>query len=85
MDNVIVTGLAAAPVIVALVAAIGQALPSMPRRLYPLLAIALGVAWNAAAASVLDEPLAPAALSGIVIGLAASGLYSAAVKPALRG
>jgi hypothetical protein len=83
MHDLILTGLPAAPIIVALVAAIGQAWPSLPRRAYPLLAITLGIAWNVAAATVLREPLATAALGGVVTGLAASGLYSAAVKPAL--
>jgi hypothetical protein len=84
MSDVMLTGLSAAPIIVALVAAVGQALPMLPRRAYPLLAVALGVAWNVAAAVVLDQPLASAALCGIVTGLAASGLYSAAIKPALN-
>jgi hypothetical protein len=77
------TGLAAAPVITALVAAIGGVAPGLPRRAYPLLAIALGIAWNAAVAAALGD-LSPATpLYGIVAGLAASGLYSAA-KPSLR-
>ena len=84
MSDVILTGLPATPIIVALVAAIGQASPSIPRRAYPLLAIALGVAWNVAAAAALDEALGVAAFCGVVTGLAASGLYSAAVKPMLE-
>ena len=83
MQEVTLTGLPAAPIIVALVAALGQALPALPRRAYPMLAIALGIAWNVAAAAVLGQPLSEAALVGIATGLAASGLYSAAVKPAL--
>ena len=83
MSDVILTGLPATPIIVALVAAVGQALPVLPRRAYPVTAIALGVAWNVAAAAVLGEPLALAALAGIVTGLAASGLYSAALKPVI--
>ncbi len=42
------------------------ALPALPRRAYPLLAIALGVAWNVAAAAVLGEPLPIAALCGVI-------------------
>jgi hypothetical protein len=84
MHDLILIGLPAAPIIVALVAAIGQALPSMPRRAYPLLSTALGIAWNVAAAATAGEPLPVAALAGVVVGLAASGLYSAAVKPALE-
>jgi len=83
MSDVILTGLPATPIIVALVAVVGQAMPMLPRRVYPLLAVALGVAWNVATAATLAQPLPTAALCGIVTGLAASGLYSAAVKPAL--
>jgi hypothetical protein len=78
------TGLAAAPVITALVAAIGGVSPALPRRTYPLLAICIGVAWNASVAAASGELSWATPLYGIVAGLAASGLYSAAVKPALR-
>ena len=81
--ELILTGLAAAPIITALVAAIGAAAPVIPRRLYPMLAVALGVAWSAAAAAALSAFSWAALLQGIVVGLAASGLYSGAVKPAL--
>jgi hypothetical protein len=83
MDELLLTGLAAAPIITALVAAIGAAVPKVPRRCYPLLAIALGAGWQCATAAVTGELTPAAALAGIVIGLAASGLYSGAVKPAL--
>jgi hypothetical protein len=81
MNELLLTGLAAAPIITALVAAIGQASPVVPRRAYPLLAVALGIAWQCAVASAMGELSVAAALSGIVVGLAASGLYSGAVKP----
>jgi hypothetical protein len=83
-DVLVVTGSAAVPVIVALVAALGQARPRVPRRCYPLMAIALGVAWNTAASYALGELTLSSPLAGIVIGLAASGLYSAAIKPGVR-
>lgn len=83
MDDLLLTGLAAAPIITALVAAIGTAVPAAPRRCYPLLAIALGVGWQCAVAAAADGLTPAAALTGIVVGLAASGLYSGAVKPAL--
>lgn len=83
-DAAIITGMAAAPVITALVAAIGGAAPRVPRRAYPLLAVTLGVAWNCAAAWALGEMTAATPLAGIAAGLAACGLYSGAVKPALR-
>ena len=84
-ETVVLTGLAAAPMITACVAAIGGAVPSLPRRMYPLLAVLLGIAWHigvGAATGELDW-LAPA--YGVLAGLAASGLYSGAVKPALAG
>jgi hypothetical protein len=84
MEAFILTGLPAAPIIVALVAATGQAFPALPRRAYPLLAIALGVAWNVAAGATFGRSLPVAALCGVVTGLAASGLYSAGVKPAVE-
>jgi hypothetical protein len=74
--------MAAAPVIVALVAATGRAWRGLPRTMYPLLSIAYGVAWHAALAQRVESELPTAALVGVVVGLAASGLYSAAVKPA---
>lgn len=86
MDNetVALTGLAAAPIITALVAAIGAAIPALPRRAYPLVAVAIGVAWNIAASAVGGQVGWSAPIYGIVAGLAASGLYSGAVKPALE-
>ncbi len=82
MDSTaLATGIAAAPVIVALVAAIGGAAPRIPRTAYPLLAVALGVAWNCAVLSARDAMTWEAPLVGIVVGLAASGLYSGIVKP----
>jgi hypothetical protein len=83
MSDVILTGLPATPVIVALVAAIGAAVPALPRRAYPLLAIGLGITWHVAVASATGEHIAAAVLCGALTGLAASGLYSGAVKPVL--
>lgn len=83
MNDLLLTGLAAAPIITALVAAVGAAIPQIPRRCYPLLAIALGIGWQCALVTA-EDVVWRAALSGVVVGLAASGLYSAAVKPALE-
>jgi hypothetical protein len=83
MSDVILTGLPATPVIVALVAAIGAAVPALPRRAYPLLAIGFGITWHVAVASATGEHFAAAVLCGVLTGLAASGLYSGAVKPVL--
>jgi hypothetical protein len=81
-EEVVLVGLAAAPVITALVAVVGQAAPALPRRAYPALAVVLGVAWNSAAALALGEFTAVVPLAGVVVGLSASGLYSGVVKPA---
>ena len=77
----LLTGIAAAPIIVALVAVIGGLAPQLPRRAYPAVAVAIGIAWNCAVAAALGESLATAMLVGVVSGLTASGLYSSAVKP----
>lgn len=86
MDNemVALTGLAAAPIITALVAAISAAIPALPRRAYPIVAVAIGVAWNMAASAASGGIGWSAPVYGVVAGLAASGLYSGAVKPALE-
>ena len=86
MDNetVALTGLAAAPIIMALVAAIGVAIPALPRRAYPIFAVTIGVAWNIAASAAAGQLGWHSPVFGIVAGLAASGLYSGAVKPALE-
>lgn len=81
MTDTILATAAAAPVITALVAVIGQALPSLPRRLYPLVAISLGVAWAVISSSAVDGVAWNAIVEGTLVGLAASGLYSGAIKP----
>jgi hypothetical protein len=68
-------GVAGAPVVVALVHVAKPWLRD--QRLWPAAAIALGVAWNLALAAVLGRPLAEAALLGVLVGLAASGAWSA--------
>ena len=83
-DNRMLTGFAAVPIITALVAAIGAATPALPRRAYPLLAVGIGVAWNVASSAALGQLSWLAPIVGVVAGLAASGLYSGVVKPALR-
>lgn len=71
-------GLAAVPIITALLQAIKSALPGDRfNRFVPGVAIVCGVGWNLiASASVGDGVTGTAALMGVVIGLAASGLYS---------
>jgi len=75
--------LAVTPVVTGLVAAVGAAIPALPRRAYPLLAVMLGVAWMTAARLVLGAWTWSAPLEGVIVGLSAAGLYSGAVKPAL--
>lgn len=81
--DLVVTGAAAAPLILGLVAATGLIATRLPRRAYPAVAIAYGVIWQSAAAWALGAWSPAAPLAGVVAGLAASGLYSGAVKPAL--
>ena len=72
MDNetIALTGLAAAPIITALVAAIGVAIPALPRRAYPIVAVAIGVAWNVAASAAGGGIGWSAPVYGVVAGLA---------------
>ena len=81
MTDLILTTAAAPPVITALVAAIGQALPLLPRRLYPVVAIALGIGWTVAIAAATNDVVWRAIIDGTIVGLAASGLYSGALRP----
>lgn len=77
MDIAQYVGPASAPVIVALVAVINKAL-LLDKRWSPVLAIALGVAWNVGArlAGISAAQPGEAVLWGIISGLLASGLFS---------
>jgi hypothetical protein len=81
LDDVLVTGLAAAPIIAALLQVIKPFVPDS--RWWPLIAIAMGVAWSLAVnaalpdAAVSDVGWIAAGLRGVVTGMAASGIYSA--------
>lgn len=81
MESHILTAATAAPIITALVAAIGMALPQLPRRAYPLAAIGLGIAWCTIIAAANNDLGWPVLIAGTIAGLTASGLYSAAIKP----
>jgi len=76
-DQAILISSTAVPVIVALLQVLKTALPDLPSRLWPLAAVALGVAWVSTVAVADDSFDAATILSGVVTGLAASGLYSA--------
>ena len=67
-------GLAAVPVIIGLVEIVKRWIAD--DRWYPLIALLLGVAINAAIAYQTGTDYLLAVLIGIVAGLAASGLYS---------
>lgn len=89
MDTVLI-GTAAIPIIVAIVAAIRGAFPDLPNRLAPILSIVVGIAWSTITVAgglgdgAEDMNVAQAAIFGVVYGLAASGLYSGAVKPTAK-
>ena len=71
-------GLAGAGVVMALVAASRQAV-AIPDRFTPLLAIAMGVAWNAAlklSAADYEIEWGATVIMGVLSGLAASGLWT---------
>lgn len=79
--EILVGGLAAAPVIVALVQVVRSTL-SIPSRFSAGIALALGVGWNALAKTGdlggLGDLNWPAVIMlGILAGLSASGAYSA--------
>ena len=69
-------GLGGVPVVIALVAVVNTALV-LDKRWSPLLAIALGVAWQVGIALTLGQPAyGEPVLWGVLTGLAASGLFS---------
>jgi hypothetical protein len=68
-------GLAGVPVIMALVEVAKPWLED--QRYWPLVSITLGVLLNVAVAALLSSSVPTGALTGLVAGLAAAGLYSA--------
>jgi hypothetical protein len=68
-------GMAAVPVIMALVSVLVKPFIS-DERIYPVAALVLGLGWNIGVALVMNLPLVPSVALGVVVGLAASGLYS---------
>ena len=55
-------------------------MPALPRRAYPLVAVAMGIAWALLVRAAVDDVALTAALEGVVVGLSASGLYSGVVE-----
>ena len=79
MGNEILFGIAAAPTIMVLIGAVRTAL-RLPDRFIPLMAIALGIAWNVAAkaSTEVDVTYLEAGMIGVLSGLAAIGTYEGA-------
>ncbi len=73
-DNIVFGGMAAVPIITALL----QMFKGwVPNKALPFLAIVVGVGWNVGLTVGTDEFSRTTIFLGIVVGLAASGLYSA--------
>lgn len=75
-DNVILGGMAAVPVITAMLEATKR-WSFVTAAMTPFLAMVLGVAWNVSLTVGTEEFSRTDILLGLIIGLAASGLYSA--------
>jgi len=69
-------GIAGAGVVVALVELVKRLAPGLEDRWYPLVALAAGIAVNLAVRPWSGVTIWAAVVTGIVVGLAASGLYS---------
>ena len=74
MELTDVIGLAGVPLIVALVQVAKAWI--VEERLYPVLALVLGLALNVGIAAARGSDIPAAVLLGVVAGLAASGIYS---------
>lgn len=70
-------GLGAVPVITGLVQVAKPWITTDDERWKPVMALAMGVAWNVGVALAMSASLPLAVVQGVVVGLAASGLYSA--------
>ena len=77
-------GLAGVPVIVALVEVVKKVKPDMADGWYPLCALAFGIGLNVLLGWKLGVDPVVAVVTGLVAGLAASGLYSQ-TKAVMRG
>lgn len=75
-ENVILGGMAAVPFITAALQAVKR-LSFITTEMTPFIAVLLGVAWNVSLTVGTEEFTRADIFLGIVIGLAASGLYSA--------
>ncbi len=80
-EQVLYGGMAAVPIIVPILQAvkglIKKVWPNVPSDVWPFCAIALGVGWQFFVTGISDEiSWRETAVLGVIIGLAASGLYS---------
>jgi len=84
-ENITLGGMAAVPFIVAILQAVK--LLGLPARVVPFAAMLIGVAWNVGLTAGTGEFDRTSIFLGLIVGLAASGLYSAArgVKEATGG
>ena len=69
-------GLAGVPFIVALVELVKRSFPGLHGEVFAPLAVFFGIVMNGAVGYYLEVEPFPAIMTGIVAGLAASGLYS---------
>lgn len=72
-ENITLVGMSAVPVITGFLQAVKGVIPD---KLVPFAAMATGVVWNVGLTAGTDEFDRTAIFLGLVIGLAASGLYS---------
>jgi len=87
-DTTVLGGLAAVPIITALLQVLKPLMPAAwVARVTPAAAVAIGVGWNVGLAASTGELTGTTPFLGAVVGLAAAGLYSAArpVREALSG
>ncbi|KKN03983.1 hypothetical protein LCGC14_1102170 [marine sediment metagenome] len=84
-EEVIFIGMAAAPIITAMVQVIKPFVKDP--RLYPIIAAVLGVGWNVGFTIGTDDFSRATIFLGLMVGLSAAGIYSAgsAVKNTLNG
>lgn len=76
MDPRELVGMAGVPVVVALVEVVKGVVPGLGERWYPVVSLVVGVGFNVAVSWYLGGDLFLAGVTGLVAGLAASGLYS---------
>lgn len=80
-ENVVLVGLAGTPAIIGILQAIKLAFrPILPDRVVPLLAIIVGVIWNVVLTVGTEEFDRTTIAMGVIVGLAAVGMYSAATQ-----